>query len=57
LPSDVERDVLDVNGWLFGFDEELADAADAEGVVGGLVGARDEHAVLVDDLAVLLGEA
>src|SRR5262245_22945497 len=35
--------------WLLGFKEELADAADAEGVIGGIGGACDFYAVFVDE--------
>ena len=48
--------VLDVDGGLLGFEEELADAADAEGIVRRLGLPGDLHAVLVDDLAILLGK-
>src|SRR6185436_9386173 len=48
---------LDVDGGLLRLKEILALSADAKGVVGRLGLPRDPHAVLVHDLAVLLGEA
>ena len=49
--------VLDVNGGLLGFEEELARAADAEAVVRGFGGLADFDGVFVDDVLVGLGVA
>ena len=49
--------VLDVDGGLLGFEEELAGAADAEAVVGRLGGLADFDGVFVDDVLVGLGVA
>ncbi len=47
--------VLDIDGGFLGFEEELARAADAEAVVGGLGDAADLDGILVDDILVCLG--
>lgn len=47
---------LDVHGRLLGLDEELARAADAEGVVGRLGAGADLDDVLVDDVPVGLSQ-
>jgi len=49
--------VLEVDRGGLGFDEELAGAADAEAVVGGLDVLADADGVLVDDLLVGLSPA
>ena len=51
------RIVLDVNRGLLGLDEELAHAADPEGVIRRLGRGADLHGVLVDDLLVRFGIA
>ncbi len=48
---------LDINGGLFGFEEEFSSAADAETVVGGLGGRSDLDGVLVDDILIGVGIA
>lgn len=48
---------LDGDGGLFGFEEELTGAADAEAVVGGLDVAADFDGILVDDVLVGVGVA
>jgi len=48
---------LDIDGGFLGLDEELADPADAEAVIGGLGRPADLDRVLVDDVLVGLGVA
>ena len=49
-------DVLfDIDGRLFGFDEEFAGAADAEAIIGGGMVGADFDGVFVDDVLVGLG--